>query len=36
MEDFLVEGKLLNKYINLTIFSNAFYVIKRNYIIKTI
>ena len=36
MKEYLIEEDLLNKYIKLTIFPNAFYVIESDYSIKTI
>ena len=36
MKEYLIDKELLNKYIKLTRFPNAFYIIKDNYIIKTI
>ena len=36
MKEYLIEKELLNKYIKLTIFPNAFCAIEGNYIVKTI
>ena len=36
MKEVLFKEELLNKYIKLTIFSNAFYIIEDSYIIKKI